>query len=82
MTMKYNKEAALRVVQSMETYEDDIMTSTRDIYSASKDSSGWKDKKHADFCRELSSVIQDIKNGAYTIRDYKNHLNQKIQELE
>ena len=29
--MKYNKEAALRVVQSMETYEDDIMTSTRDI---------------------------------------------------
>ena len=52
------------------------------IYSASKDSSGWKDKKHADFCKELSSVIQDIKNGVYTIREYKNHLNQKIQELE
>ena len=80
--MKYDKAAALQVVRSMETYEDDIMSSTRDIYSASKDSSGWKDKKHADFCRELSSVIQDIKNGAYTIRDYKNHLNQKIQGLE
>ena len=80
--MKYEKQAALRLVQSMKTFEDDIRFATRDIYSASKDSSGWKDKKHNDFCRELSSVIQDIKNGAYTIRDYKNHLSQKIQELE
>ena len=80
--MKYNKESALRVVQSMEIYENKIISSTRDIFNTSKDSSGWKDKKHGDFCRELSSVIQDIKNGAYTIRDYKNHLNQKIQELE
>lgn len=80
--MKYEKNAALQVVQSMKTYEDDIMSSTRNVYSASKDSSGWKDKKHADFCRELSSVIQDIKNGAYTIRDYKDHLEQKIKELE
>lgn len=79
--MKYDKAAAQQLVSNMKSYEDEIMSTTRDLYGATKDS-GWKDAKHTDFCRVLSSVVQDIKNGAYTIRDYKEHLDQRIRELE
>ena len=78
--MKYDKTVARQLVQSMDVYENNILKCTRNLHGDAK-SPYWKDKKHNDFCRELSSVVQDIKNGSYTIRDYKNHLDQKIREL-
>ena len=79
--MRYEKEAALKVVADMKSYEEKILSTTQSMYDSAR-SSGWKDSKHSDFCNTLSSVIQDIKSGAYCIRDYGAHLSQKIKELE
>lgn len=79
--MRYEKEAALKVVDDMKSYEEKILRTTQILFDSAR-SLGWKDSKHLDFCKTLSSVIQDIKNGTYCIRDYGEHLSQKIQELE
>lgn len=79
--LKYDKQAALRVVKGMDDYEQDIVNATRSLGNDLK-SSGWKDEKCSEFCEQLSVVIQDIKNSKMTINAYKNHLSQKIRELE
>ena len=79
--MRYTKEDALRLVQSMVTYESDITGTTRQLFRTTTESDGWKDKKHVEFCKELSSVIQDIKNGVETVAAYREHLTQRINEL-
>lgn len=78
--IKYDKQTALGVVRSMDTYEKEVLNATRHL-NHDLNSSGWKDEKCREFCIQLSTVIQDIKSSKMTINAYKNHLSQKIREL-
>ena len=79
--MIYNKQAAQSIVKNIGKYEENVLQATRAIFSDAINTAGWKDKKHSDFCKELSSVLGDVKNGVSTIRAYKEHLSKRIQEL-
>lgn len=81
MGVRYDKSAAEKLVGDMQRYVEEIMSATRNLCNDSM-SSDWKDTKYKEYLNVLSSLMGDIKSGACTVRDYKDHLSQKIKELE
>lgn len=79
--VRYDKQTALGLVRDMESFANEIDRIARDLCGKNLDSD-WKDSKHREFCSNLSDVIKDIGNGSKTLRDYGEHLDRKIKELE
>lgn len=81
MGVRYDKSAAEKLVGDMQRYVEEIMSATRNLYNDSM-SSDWKDTKYKEYLNTMASLMGDIKSGVCTVRDYKDHLSQKIKELE
>ena len=82
MRLRYERDAALKVVANMKTYRGNIENAVSKAVSVASDFSSWRDNKHVEFCNAMSQLIGDIKKGADTISSYSEHLEKKIRQLE
>ena len=80
--VKYNERDARDLAQRMQYYEEQIMQLANECCNLSINAgSQWHDAKYNDFYNLLYTVIGDIETGYNVMRDYREHLEEKIKEL-
>ncbi len=82
MTLRYDKDSALRLTRDIDGYTDDVTKTINHLHRATSNTPDWRDKKYHEFNRMILSVFKDVSSSVHTLTAYKEHLEQKIRELE
>lgn len=83
MSTRYDRESAHKLITDINNFNTDVLASSYRVMSyVDNDSDGWQDQQYDTFHENLSSVTDDIINSLFVLRDYRDHLSQKIKELD
>lgn len=80
--LEFEHRAAIKLVDDIVTFEDEIIQDTEQILETGADvSDDWNDAKWLEFCDLLESVVVDIDNSIQTLDEYKEQLVDKIKRV-
>ena len=82
MDVKYNSEAAHRLIEQMEQYCAALQKNGQDLANIISASATWQDHQYESFCNQITSMFQDLNAAMKEQQIYVDSFKQKVQELE
>lgn len=82
MDVRYNSEAAHRLIEKMEQYCMALQKNGQDLANIIGFTAAWQDRQYEAFRNQVSSMIQDLNAALGEQQIYVDSFRQKVQELE
>ena len=82
MDVRYNSEAAHRLIEQMERYCAALQKNGQDLANIVGFSIVWQDRQYETFRNQISSMFQDLNAAMGEQQIYLESFRQKVQELE
>lgn len=82
MDVRYNSEAAHRLIEKMEQYCAALQKNGQDLANIIGFSAAWQDRQYESFRNQISSMFQDLNAAMGEQQSYLESFRQKVQELE